>query len=113
MTSKKQFKIPAERIKDLARGYGGCIATDRITVDGELVGYMYREAPAMTIDSGWRFFSGTESQEYLDDPDNSQIYDVNTIANYDAAIIDYLDAPIGSHYEREEGKESFRVAQVN
>ena len=38
----------------------GCIATDRITVDGLPVGYMYREKPEEgdpfeRYDSGWRF----------------------------------------------------------
>ena len=51
---------------------------------------MYREAPDSKQDSGWRFFSGEESQEYVDNPDNLSIYDVNTIANYDTAIVEYL-----------------------
>ena len=45
MTSagKKQFRLAAAEIKPLATGHGGCIATDRITVNGRRVGYMYRE----------------------------------------------------------------------
>jgi len=69
---------------------------------------MYREASDNDSDSGWRFFSGEESQEYVDDPDNLSLYDVNTIANYDPEIIPYLDAPIGSAYERAESDEGFR-----
>jgi hypothetical protein len=61
---------------------------------------MYREEPDDEIDSGWRFFAGTESQEYLDDPDNMALYDVNTIANYDQSIVPLLDAPTGSAFER-------------
>ena len=46
----------------------GCIATDRITVDGLPVGYMYREKPEEgdpfeRYDSGWRFTAGDESDE--------------------------------------------------
>ena len=61
---------------------------------------MYREQPNDPIDSGWRFFAGTESQAYVDDPNNLAIYDVNTIANYDPEIIPLLDAPLGSAFER-------------
>ena len=48
----------------------GCIATDRITVDGMPVGYMYREKPKEgawfeEYDSGWRFTAGDESDEYM------------------------------------------------
>ncbi len=42
---EKQFKIPGSEIKPLAEGHGGCFATDMITVDGQKVGYMYREKP--------------------------------------------------------------------
>ena len=97
---EKQFKIAGSQIKPLVQGRGGCYATDMITVEGRKVGYMYREKPDFAEDSGWRFFSGKESQEYLDDPGHTAIYDVNTIANYDTAIIPLLDAPIGSAFER-------------
>jgi len=41
---------------------------------------LYREEPRHDADSGWVFTAGTESQEYMDNPDNLAIYDVNTIA---------------------------------
>ena len=96
----KDFRLTASDMKPLARGRGGCIATDRITVDGAKVGYMYREAPSYPDDSGWAFFAGDESQEYVDEPSNSEVYDVNTIANYDPDIIRFLDAPVGSRFAR-------------
>ena len=61
---------------------------------------MYREEPDDEVDSGWQFFSGTETQDYIDDARNSAFYDVNTIANYDPAIIPYLNYPIGTELER-------------
>ena len=96
----KHFKIPAANLKPLVEGHGGCFATDAITVEGRKVGYMYREKPDFPEDSGWRFFSCTESQDYLDDPSNTTIYDVNTIANYDPAIIPFLTSPIGFAFQR-------------
>ena len=38
---EKKFKLKTSDIKKLAMGYGGCIATDMITVEGNKVGYMY------------------------------------------------------------------------
>lgn len=87
-------------IRELAKGYGGCFATDRIMVDGMRVGYMYREQPDNRIDSGWRFMCGDESDEYMNNSDNMGIYDVNTVANYDLDIIKYLTSPIGSCFSR-------------
>ncbi|WP_017733053.1 DUF2185 domain-containing protein [Nafulsella turpanensis] len=97
---KKEFKLKANEIKRLLPPMGGCMATDKITVEGLQVRYMYREDPFNEMDSGWRLFSGTESQEYVDEPSNTEIYDLNTIANYDRAIIPYLTSPIGTVLER-------------
>jgi hypothetical protein len=72
---------------------------------------MYRRLPDNEIDSGWRFLSGQETQEYLDDPANLGLYNVNTIANYDPDIIRYLDAPPISAFERLPGTNEFIAAQ--
>lgn len=98
----KNFKLKADEIEDIAKGYGSCIATDEITVEGKPVGYMYREKPSSPQDSGWVFMSGYETQEYMDNPSNHAIYDVNTIANYDREILPLLEAPVGSLFERNE-----------
>ncbi len=96
----KKFKLEANEIKKLVSGMGGCIATDMITVDGRKVHFMYREQPTNEMDSGWRFFSGYEDDNYLSDSRNSSVYDVNTIANYDSDIIEYLNVPHNSAFER-------------
>lgn len=97
----KPYKLLEGEIRPLATGRGGCYASDQITVEGHLVGYLYREPPDGPWDSGWRFFSGHESQDYVDDAGNIGIYDVNTIVNYDPAILSLLDCPIGSEFERD------------
>jgi hypothetical protein len=96
----KQFRLSAEQIRPLATGRGGAIASDRITVDGQPVGYMYRSAPRDQLDSGWAFLAGDETDAYMDESSNHAIYDVNTIANYDPEIIPLLDAPVGSAFIR-------------
>ena len=109
---QKNFCLQASEIKELAPGHGGCMASDMITVHGKCVGYMYRVMPDprsdfSKVDSGWVFLSGTESQDYLDDPRNIAIYDVNTIANYDPDIIPLLDAPFGSAFARDPSQGQF------
>jgi hypothetical protein len=98
----KRYLLDAAQVKPLATGMGACYASDRITVEGRKVGFMYREEPDTDIDSGWRFTAGDESQEYMDDPDNVNVYDVNTIANYDSDIVPHLMSPAGSAFERDE-----------
>lgn len=104
----KAFKLPREAIKELIPPMGGCLATDRIVVDGQEVGYMYREDPTDGVSSGWTFMAGDEDQEYVDDPNNWAIYDVNTICNYDQTIIPYLDSPAGTAWGKDFGATHFQ-----
>ena len=97
---EKKFYIPASEIKPLIEGRGVCIASDEITIEGKPVGFMYRDSPDDHVDSGWRFFSGDETQQYVDDPSHFELYDLNTIANYDPSIIIFLDSPVMSAFER-------------
>lgn len=110
--SDKKFRIPASEIKQLVSPMGACFATDRITVDGLKVGYMYRQDPDNEIDSGWRFLSGDESQDYADVPANWALYEVNTICNYDLAIIPHLGSPPGSAFGRIEGTDRFEEEEL-
>lgn len=102
----KNFKLSANEIEPLLPGWKGpegCIATDRITVDGCPVGYMYREEPDEEVpDNGWRFLAGDEDEAYMDNAANSSVYSINTICNYDRDIIPFLDAPYGSAFYRDE-----------
>jgi hypothetical protein len=100
----KKFHLRADQIKPLAQGFGGCIASDRIVVDGARVGYMYRGSPVNPKDSGWRFVAGDEDEAYMANNAHHDVYDVNTIANYDPEIIPLLKAPTGSAFERVGGR---------
>ncbi len=107
--STKQFKLSAAQIQPLVRDAGACFATDMITVDGHPVRFMYRDEPEHEHDSGWRFLSRLEDDEYMNEPAHHAIYDVNTIANYDPSVIPLLAAPVGSAYEKQETDGPFEL----
>ena len=86
-----KYIINAKDIKQYVSNYGGCLATKMITQKGKGVNYMYREEPDNDADSGWRFFSGFETDDYANNPKNVEVYDVNTIVNYSPDIIPFLD----------------------
>ena len=104
---RKIFKLNPEDIKQLVEPMGSCLASDKITIEGFPIGYMYREDPEEENDSGWRFLSGTETQDYIDDPNNSMVFEVNTVANYDTSIIPYLKSRTGMELERVENSNEF------
>ena len=101
----RDYHVKAEDVKSLLpdwKGADGCIATNRITVEGRKVGYCYREEPDGGWDSGWRFTAGDESEAYMDDPNNAGIYKLNTICNDDPDIIPLLNTPAPCAFERDE-----------
>ena len=84
-------------------GPNGCFLTDRVAVDGCRVGWCYREEPEEGFpDSGWRFFSGDESEAYIADIRHTGVYDLNTVCNLDPEVIPLLDAPCRSAFVRGE-----------
>lgn len=99
-SAAKKFKIPGGDIKPLVQSTGWCLATDRIMVDGLPIAYMCRETPAASGDSGWRFFAGDEDDAYMARDENHGVYDLNTVVNYDAAVIPYLNAAHGSRFDK-------------
>lgn len=105
----KEFKLSPAELKPLATGKGGCVATDRITVQGRPVGYMVREEPMFPEDSGWAFQAGDETQAYMDDPSNHGVFDVNTIANLSPDIIALLDTPPPAAFARTASGEMVQV----
>ena len=103
--SNRNYHVKAEDVKHLLpnwEGADGCIATNRITVEGCKVGYCYREEPDGDWDSGWRFTAGGESEAYMDDPNNAGLYKLNTICNDDPDIIPLLNTPAPCAFARDE-----------
>lgn len=101
MRKKKNSNKPLEA---LATGYGLCMASKHITEDGFEIGYMYREEPEEAADSGWRFFSGAETDEFIENARNFHLVDVNKIANLDPDIIPLLNAPTGAVFDKVDGE---------
>lgn len=82
-----------------------CFVTNNILYDGDLVGYLYREGPDRDDDSGWRFTTGYESDEYMDDFDNFSYVSLGAVLKQDDSIILFLDRETGSSFvKNDQGK---------
>ena len=80
---------------------GYIIASHEVTEIGKNIGYLYREEPDNEQDSGWRIFSGQESQEYADDASNFSMYNASTIVAIDPAIALLLTEDYPVAFERD------------
>lgn len=90
----------------------GALMVSKMVVDEQIMPrFMYREKRTRPEDSGWRIFTGFESEEYNDDPNNIGIYNPSTILKIDPSIKDILLKGIGSVYEKtEDGTEWYKVS---
>lgn len=79
---------------------GGLMVSKMVFDKNIKPGFLYREKRILPEDSGWRIFTGFESQEYTDNPENSGIYNPSTILKIDSSLKDILLKGIGSVYER-------------
>ena len=91
------------------KGFGFVYATKMLVDEKRKVRYMYREEPDDVHDSGWRFFCGDETDEYVNDPDNTKIYDINTILAIDPSIKPYLECKAGMSFMRENENDAFTI----
>ena len=90
--------------------FGFVLASKMLVNNKRKVRYMYHEESTNPQDSGWRFFCGDEDDEYVNNPDNIAIYDINTILEIDKSIIPYLSCGIGVALEREDENSTFIIS---
>jgi len=79
---------------------GGLMVSKLITESGKKPKFMFREKRSRDADSGWRIFSGLESDEYVNNPENIGIYHASHIIELDPTIKELLLKGVGSVYER-------------
>ena len=92
--------------------FGFVLATKMLVEGRRKVRYMYCEEPANPQDSGWRFLCGDENDDYVNNPDNIAIYDINTILEIDKSVLPYLNYPTGIALERADENAAFVVSSA-
>jgi len=69
-----------------------------------VIRFLYREKPDNEEDSGWRMFTGLESEEYNNDPNNIRIVNIGFMLDKDPSLLVPLKEGTGSVFERENKK---------
>ncbi|MFD1602147.1 DUF2185 domain-containing protein [Flavobacterium artemisiae] len=98
---KKKQKSQENNFDDFP-AIGGLMVSKMVIDQNIKPRFMYREKRTRPEDSGWRIFTGFESEEYTDDSDNIGIYHPSTILRIDPSLEKILMKGIGSVYERSE-----------
>jgi hypothetical protein len=80
---------------------GYVIASNEVMLLSKPIGYFYREEPDEEKDSGWRFFSGEETEEYMEESKNFAMYNAKTIIEKDPMIVEYFGREYPVAFERD------------
>ena len=78
---------------------GGMIITKSLLNEKTILKWLYREEPVNSQDNGWRAIGASDTQEYMNDPNNSAIVDFNTFANIEPAVLSVYNMPFGTELE--------------
>ena len=78
---------------------GGVIITKAIYQRTSKLKWLFREESVNPSDNGWRAIGDNDTQEYIDNPENSMIVDFNTLANIEPAVLLVYDMPVGTELE--------------
>lgn len=100
---RNQWYVPKKREwADLLGSNPGCFVTKK-ALEQHQIGYMYHEEPCPGYpDSGWRFFVGDETQEYLENPEHTSVCGLNEICNLYPDILAFVHAGVGRRFGRQE-----------
>ena len=98
------------RKKNAMENAGGTVITKSIYEGQSSLKWIYRESPSDKNDNGWRAIGDTDTQEYMDDPQNSIVVDFNTLVEIEPAVLKIYELPVGTDLELVyDGKERYFV----
>ena len=78
---------------------GGCVITKSIYNGESKLKWIVREEGKNENDNGWRTIGDKDTQEYLNNSNNSIIVDFNTLASIEPAVLKIYNMPVGTDLE--------------
>lgn len=77
----------------------GCIVSNNLLSEKGELKWCFRETSINNMDSGWRFLSDIDTDEYLADANNSSVCDLDTVIQIEPAILTIINLPVGTDVE--------------
>ena len=78
---------------------GGMIVTKSLLDGKSRLKWIFIEESTNSADNGWRAIGDSDTQEYIDNPENMLVVDFNTFANIEPAILAIYNLPVGTDLE--------------
>jgi hypothetical protein len=76
-----------------------------------IIKFLYREKPDNKGDSGWRMFTGSEDDDYANDPQNIKMIKVGYLLDKDPSLLEPLKNGYNVAYERDNEKAKWKKVE--
>ena len=86
---------------------GGCIITRSLYEGTSKLKWIFREEPANPTDNGWRALGDTDTEEYINIPENNFVVDFDRLVEIEPAVLAIYDMPIGTDLENDSQRRIF------
>jgi len=102
-------------MKKYVENVGSCIITKSLLNGETKLRWLFREEPLNNIDTGWIAFGDSDNDDYVNNPKNLTVVDLNTLANIEPTILNVYKMPIGTDliFIEENGDKYFINAKTN
>ena len=102
-------------MKKYVENAGSCIVTKSLLNGESNFRWLFREEPLDNIDTGWLAFGDSDNDDYVNDPKNLSVVDLNTLINIEPTILNVYEMPVGTDliFIEEDGEKYFINAKTN
>lgn len=78
---------------------GGCIMTRSLLEGKAQLKWIFREQSCNEIDNGWRALGDTDTEEYINVPENNVVVDFDRLVEIEPAVLAIYSMPVGTDLE--------------
>ena len=78
---------------------GGCIITKSLYEGSSKLKWMFREEGVNPADNGWRAIGDTDTEEYINVPENNVVVDFDRLVEIEPAVLAVYGMPVGTDLE--------------
>ena len=101
------FKKTEEKESLKTHNLGGCIVTRSLYEGTSNLKWIFREESANPVDNGWRALGDTDTEEYINVPENNLVVDFDRLVEIEPAVLAIYDMPVGTDLEYDSQRRVF------
>ena len=102
-----KFKKTEEKETLKTHNLGGCIITKSLDDGTSKLKWIFREESVNSVDNGWRALGDTDTEEYINVPENNLVVDFDRLVEIEPAVLAIYDMPVGTDLEFDSQRKVF------